>query len=341
MIDPSETERVLEIAGQVLSPQEFRSLSADFVSMLQGSHSEGSRKALEAVVRTRERPALLIQGGTIDHVLASRESWSLKRHDGAIRALAASVGRIELRGEHVGTGFVVGEGLILTNRHVLEEIGKAFASPTGETWLLAAGGVTIDFDKEAGSSSRKRFVVTGVSAAGPDPIGASLSLMALDVALLTVDTRGLDASSFPPALRFADAGSEAFLEHAQIVCAGYPGRPNLPIDGEDADKERLELIAALKRMFDVLYGVKRLSPGRVLAAPGNLTPWAGPWVFTHDATTLGGASGSAVATIDGDEVRVVGLHFGGEILVRNYALAAPALFEDAFLGASRLRTIIH
>ena len=58
-----------------------------------------------------------------------------------------------------------------------------------------------------------------------------------------------------------------------------------------------------QRLFGGVYDVKRVSPGQVLISdPGN-------WYFTHDATTLGGSSGSAVLGLSTGAV--AGVHFRG------------------------------
>ena len=70
------------------------------------------------------------------------------------------------------------------------------------------------------------------------------------------------------------------------------------------------------------------------------TPVATVETLTHDASTLGGNSGSAL--IDPSTGFVLGLHFGGRYLERNYAVPARALAEDprvADAGVSRERIV--
>jgi V8-like Glu-specific endopeptidase len=54
-------------------------------------------------------------------------------------------------------------------------------------------------------------------------------------------------------------------------------------------------------------------------------------VFSHDASTLGGNSGSCVVDLSQDGLRVLGLHFGGAARAQNWAHAASRLSEQ--LGA--------
>ena len=42
------------------------------------------------------------------------------------------------------------------------------------------------------------------------------------------------------------------------------------------------------------------------------------WAFSHDATTLGGSSGSMVIALGG-EPKVIGIHFAGRVMTHNLA----------------------
>ena len=55
-----------------------------------------------------------------------------------------------------------------------------------------------------------------------------------------------------------------------------------------------------------------------------------PITSFHDTTTLGGSSGSLVATIDAP-LKAVGLHFGGAWRSENYAHALAGLFGHGYL----------
>jgi hypothetical protein len=71
------------------------------------------------------------------------------------------------------------------------------------------------------------------------------------------------------------------------------------------------------------FGVRYLSPGLVMQTPTQLLPDSPrPWVFTHDATSLGGNSGSCVLSFN-HQLDVAGLHFAGDWLRANYAHAIP------------------
>ncbi len=80
---------------------------------------------LEAIIFEEIRPAIDIVDGAFT---VTRPLWKQLSADAAIRerieTAIPSVGRIELPGNaripYGGTGFVVGEGLVMTNRHVAE-----------------------------------------------------------------------------------------------------------------------------------------------------------------------------------------------------------------------------
>lgn len=76
------------------------------------------------------------------------------------------------------------------------------------------------------------------------------------------------------------------------------------------------IVERFKRIFDGVYNCKRLAAGQLTAVEGRD-------VVHHDATTLGGNSGSAV--IDLDSGKAVALHFGGAAGRSNVAVHAAAV----------------
>jgi hypothetical protein len=101
----------------------------------------------------------------------------------------------------------------------------------------------------------------------------------------------------------------------QSVCiVGFPGPPHERtgvVDG--VDWEWVD-----RHLFGQAYGFKCVAPGVVHRSSGTFEGDAVGWVFGHDATTLGGNSGSGVfAWHDGGGV--FGLHFAGCSLDTNCA----------------------
>jgi hypothetical protein len=85
--------------------------------------------------------------------------------------------------------------------------------------------------------------------------------------------------------------------------------------------------AEMQRIFQLIYDVKRLQPGTIMARV------TGRAEFLHDCSTLGGNSGSCVILLEAH--LVVGLHFGGRYLKGNRAVDLSALRGDPiFTGLS-------
>jgi hypothetical protein len=113
----------------------------------------------------------------------------------------------------------------------------------------------------------------------------------------------------------ADSGLTRMME------SGYPLEPanrqsGRSVTGEpDQDDQFWGRIDAL---FGDQYGVQYIAPGTIDARPGAVEFDPHGWAFTHDATTLGGNSGSVILSLHGT-MPLCGLHFGGDVLTANYA----------------------
>ena len=196
-----------------------------------------------------------------------------------------------------GTGFIVGDGLIMTNRHV----AGIFASGLGDRKLAFITGLKagIDFLREQGRPTGPTLLVRRIVMIHPY----------WDMAILAVD--GLPATLTPLRLSLTDARD---LQGRDIFVLGYPAfDPRNPSDVQ-------------QDLFDGRYGVKRLQPGELqggmkTASFGKIVPAA-----THDCSTLGGNSGSAV--VDLDTGHVLALHFGGLYHKQNYAVPTSELARD-------------
>lgn len=264
---------------------------------------------LEAIIERFTRPVHLVQKSTFT---LPQDGRSTSRHVAAhverarrpLERAIPSVGRIELRNHALtwaGTGWMVGPRLAVTNRHVAESF--ALGSPAGagapfafrQSWTGKSIRPSLDWYQEYQRPEESRFRVTEVVWIEPD--GSH------DVALLRVDPRGEDGETLPPPLVLDTSGARA---GRWIAVIGYPGRDSR---ADPADRERI---------FDGVYDCKRLAAGQLTAVDGKR-------VVHHDATTLGGNSGSAV--IDLDSGKAVALHFGGTAGRSNVAVHAAALAE--------------
>jgi S1-C subfamily serine protease len=205
-----------------------------------------------------------------------------------------SVGRIEVTGHPnftwVGTGWLVADDMIVTNRHVAAEFGRRGAQ--GFSFRNGVGGRSmgsrIDFLEEYQRTASLEFVV--------DSILWIAKSDEMDIAFLRVKRAATDAL-LPQPIKLASA-----LDAEFVATIGYPARdPRVP------DQE------LVKRIFGDVYDKKRLAPGELKDI--------GEDELQHDCSTLGGNSGSAVINLATGEA--VGLHFAGLFMAANYAVPAP------------------
>lgn len=261
---------------------------------------------VEAIVLREGRPALLVADG--DFPVDLPPDWTgLEPQRAGIKDSISRVGRIEVDGhpdfDWVGTGFLVGQDVVMTNRHVANE----FTVKDGEGWRFMTGRSSRwDLFREASGTAQMQYTVTEVIAVHPaDDV---------DLALLRVEASG--DTSLPSPLTIASVPPSDVVGRAVYV-VGYPawdGRRNEPDD--------------MRAIFMDVYNVKRLQPGRITA---SVDPHR---TLRHDCSTLGGNSGSPV--FDLETHQVVGLHFGGRYLVGNQAVPMWRMIDDPVVGEAHL-----
>lgn len=257
---------------------------------------------LEAIILPRERPVVDIKNDSYAKPGSPWEHLAKSPVKTKITPNIRSIGRIELPGHPSipfgGTGFVVGDNLIMTNRHVAE----IFADGIGTSRLRFKSGAksAIDFVQEIDRQSSAPLQVRDVLMIHPH----------WDMALLKVEGLAPDH----PALSLC-VESPDDMKGKDIVVIGYPAQ-------DSRNDLRLQM-----EIFRRRFNIKRLQPGKLnsrqwfVDAYGNrVQPLA------HDASTLGGNSGSAV--IDVQTGSVVGLHFSGKYLVANYCVPMFELARD-------------
>ncbi|MBK7820509.1 MAG: S8 family serine peptidase [Tessaracoccus sp.] len=283
-----------------------------------------ARVGLEALVQLEGRPALRMTDDVVDPDDPGIGEWAgaLLLQQDRLRGIHGSIGRIDTAGgAHAGTGFVVGDGLVMTNRHVLETL--AFPAPRRvqpTTWVLH-GRPTINFSP-SGKDPSRTFAIREVAFSGPNPADV-VNFANLDLALLRIEKTNTDGEP-PPPLRLSDMSAG---EGAKLFVIGYPAMPTaLPSDEEG--RRRMDVVRRLGEIYGTTFGVRYLSPGLVMQTPTQFRPDdPNPRVFTHDATSLGGNSGSCVLSFD-DNLDVAGLHFAGDWLRANFAHAMDGVHAE-------------
>jgi endonuclease G len=257
--------------------------------------------ALEAIILPRERPVVDIVHGTF----AVPQPPFTHLADAPARAVIEhaipAIGRVDLPGHptlpYAGTAFVVGDGTLMTNRHVAE----LFALGIGRDELAFRPGhdAGVDFLHERDQPESLFFRIARVAMIHPH----------WDVAVLEVD--GLDTVQ-PLLLSLAEPGD--LLGH-EVAVIGYPApdpRSNLELQN---------------RIFGGVFGVKRLQPGKLHGLRDTKSFGNDVSALTHDSSTLGGNSGSAL--VDMKDGTVVGIHFAGRYLETNFAVPTSQLALDA------------
>ena len=258
--------------------------------------------ALEAIVQRVGRPPLLITNGQIE--LEDLDDFP-PGTDALIKGmepLVGSVGRVEFVNASMawgGTGWIVSQDgtsrVVATNRHVAQVVASRASDGTGvflrspQTGVRLGARIDFDEDLERQPGDPVPFSVTKVDYLADD--------LSADVALLCISGDGL-----PTALALSDDEAAA---GDLVALIGYPA---FDPRNDAADQARY---------FHDLYGVKRLSPGKVMQALGPGSS------LTHDCTSLGGSSGSPLIRMQDKEV--VGLHFSGVYGVQNSAVGVGTL----------------
>ncbi len=263
--------------------------------------------ALEAIVELDgSRPTIaVLEDDRIDPEDEALREWRevVRKFAAQISVTASAVGRVDLDGRHKGTAFVVAEGLVLTNRHVLQEV--ASQRRNGD-WTFR-GQPTLTFDSSPDASRQRQFRIERVVLAGPDVINPlKIDHDKLDFAVLACELSG--APQFPAALPL-ESDADKVVEGRPIFAVGYSGQAPKGTYHDDV----------LARLFQHRYGVKRFAPGEIDGGLASAAAGTGDTVFSHDATTLGGNSGSCVVDMGNDGRLVVGVHFAGVPKRANYA----------------------
>jgi Trypsin-like peptidase domain len=254
---------------------------------------------LEVIVRTDgSRPSFMVRNGDADTATSPVGTWDETMRDSAaaLRDAIACIGRIDdpaaPQGFH-GTGIQVAADLVMTNRHVLQEIATQAADGG---WKLKPN-IAIDFGHEfRGTDTLRRRAIKSIVFAGAKPIDPfRIDHAKLDLALLE-----LAAGEAPARVLGVDLARDWGLPDTNVFIVGYPGNP-----GQAGGPPSL-----LEKLFKSTFGCKRLAPGLISTSADRLAESPRHWSAGHDATTLGGNSGSAVVVI-GREKITAGLHYGG------------------------------
>lgn len=214
--------------------------------------------------------------------------------------------------DFIGTGFHVGSGFIVTNRHVLQ--------PWTEDDLVK------QLMQESGGRARiKKLVAYFPGSARSFSMKIRKVSYAEDLAVGAVDVAEIPAKI--PALPLESIGSEATAVGKTVVTMGYPNGPDRLLAMLE-DREAKE--------FNRIYGKSRQALINFLAQSGKVVPLTTQGSITdldkkrivHDAKTAEGGSG---APLFGQSGKVIGVNFG--VFTENNAanMAIPISFAVTLL----------
>ena len=267
---------------------------------------------LEAIIIPDKRPVIDIHND--DYEVAEQDWVHLNGAAARAAILPAipAIGRLDIPAHpaipYAGTAFLVGDGLLMTNRHVAE----LFVAGLGRRGLVFRPGLTgqMNFAQEQGRPGDTYYEIDQALLIHPY----------WDMAIMRV--RGLPPAVKP--LTLSRAGAPPAGPAPDVVVIGYP-----------AYDPRRNDVDVQRRVFHDLFNVKRLQPGKLLPRRGVESFGKTIEALTHDSSTLGGNSGSAV--LDVASGQAVALHFGGRYLDANYGVPVADLGLDARLVDAGLK----
>lgn len=288
-LDRGLPEEITEMLDEVPKEKMLRIIHDD------SDPAEGG-PVLESIILAFKRPSFLIRQNTFDP--SPSETWNelLSHNKVQINRAIPAVGRIEMKNhsslDWAGSGFLIQEQIIVTNRHVAEHFVQI--SPDGYHWKMNARGkivrARIDFREEYQNPVEQEMELIEVLHIEPGP--------GPDLALLRVNLE----DSIPP-IEIDPSSSVDDI----VVTIGYPWK-------DTRVSFRIEQI--MQKIFGGIYDVKRLAPGKIVNVNDD--------IVHHDCTTLGGNSGSVI--LDVETGKAVALHYGGDVAYNN-AVSAKVIAE--------------
>lgn len=307
--DPEVPDLILELQRK---GKEGLELFRDRRDTVEDNHD--AMDGLESIVRADgSRPSFLVSNNQIipDSSWTDAQNWPsilagspLKEDLAAALECVARVDFTDLNGRtrQAGTGFLIGPDLLVTNNHVLGLFGD-----NDPDWTLTQPA-WVDFGKEYPNGSPRRVrKISDIVFACPNKI-MTFQPTVLDLVILRLEP-AKTAADVPPYWLRGNRSTARFSGAAPVLVLGYPLDPGASgsLDGSASG-------SSFDRIFKSHLGYKRVAPGDLL--PDLRLP---NWSVAHDASTLGGNSGSAVLTHDAMFV-ATGLHYGGLEGRANYAI---------------------
>ncbi len=306
----------IEIARKNLSNRDLRdALTADHISRESIGNALDYRT--EAIILSIGRPVLHVINNTYEVPLSEEIAQSLNENRTKVERVLPAVGRIEVKNHPnyswIGTGWLVADDVVVTNRHVAIEFAKKNSDQRIDFLHNLYTGrrisARIDLREELSQPDEIEFKVKEVLFISDDE--------AFDIAFLRVKKESSDQDlPLPEPIKLAKYDPPV---GSKVAVVGYPARDSRSPTPED-----------MERIFGSIYNVKRIAPGELIRSTISHTPG----ILEHDCTTLGGNSGGAVIDVTTGEA--IGLHYAGIHGTANLAVSSIKVAEAlASLGLNR------
>lgn len=214
--------------------------------------------------------------------------------------------------EFVGTGFYVGDGYVLTNRHV------------AQPWLADDRAQSLTSSVN-GQPRLKKLIAYFPDTPQPYTLKFKMAAQTDDLAVCMFDLK--DVPTQIPVLPLDKESSDAVSIGKTVVMMGYPNGPDRLLalrDDAEARMIQARCGSSLESLLGCLADKSRIQP---LTTQGNITD-LDPHRIVYDARTAEGGSG---APLFGQTGRVIGVNFA--VFTENTAsnFAVPIRFGLALL----------
>ena len=209
--------------------------------------------------------------------------------------------------EFVGTGFYVGDGYVLTNRHV------------AQPWLADERAQSLT-SSVSGQPRLKKLIAYFPDITQPFALKFKMAAQTDDLAVCMFDVK--DVPTKIPVLPLDRDSSDAVSIGKTVVMMGYPNGPDRLLalrDDAEARMIQARCGSSLESLLGCLADKNRIQP---LTTQGNITD-LDPHRIVYDARTAEGGSG---APLFGQTGRVIGVNFA--VFTENTAsnFAVPVRF---------------
>lgn len=324
LIESLRSRAPVEIAFDVtaLSPAQRQALEAELALGIEAARklkeegraailSADEQRALAGLTHVVTRPSLRIVGSELTEPPRIWEALHADRK--SVTDAAAAVGRIDTWSRQAtGTGWFVTRDLLLTNAHVVAQLCGIYLDPYG-AWqkLLLDRWQPQNAAWVKHPETRPWWDPADAPGGGPAP-GRITRIRAVhdrhDMALLEVEGADGEGIALP-----LSADPPRSSTGRAIYVTGYPSLTHHDLH---------PLLATLLFGATVTGAVKRVAPGRLGDVDGA--------VARHDASTLGGSSGSPVVDLQDHHVYV--LHASGWYGITNRGVALWTITDDPFFA---------